>query len=450
MYAAYTDWLADHAAGISWEGQTVRAVLLVESSGFTTEGGEVNDLGVASSSTLEELLLRPGWQAAASLPATTTVSESGTAVSLDGDCEFVSSPIYLEAVAITLVGEFDGTVDPLLVVYRNVAPVLFTGSASHPGIISQSGDLATPWLFDVDGYVYPAPLQVSVPVINWESAHAVHVWMAPNRINYVANPSFESLGNGDLLFGWRSNGSLDRVEGGVGPAPRSKCAHLSGSAETKVLESNFFPATNERGFWSVEVAVSAPGTYRFGLLYWDSGMDPDDCYFSYKEETVYAPGSETGPFQRLTAVFTMPEEMWKVQFRLEFDGEECWADNVLAEPTESQAGYFDGEWELGQPGDFGWYNLERNPSSVHRSYSTYYPERSKIGRYLFGYWKSQAPGDNPVESRGAAFRHVPENNQVVAHWDDINYFRIHSWTQDVKTPVVDFPAVVKNQVVDLS
>jgi hypothetical protein len=201
-----------------------------------------------------------------------------------------------------------------------------------------------------------------------------------------------------------------------------------------------FPAANDRGFWSVQAKVSGLGTYRFGVLFWLPGMDQEDCFFLSSEHV-----SESDGFQTVRTMFPAPEEAWAAQFRLEFvpaDGnDECRVDDVLVEPGEHQDQYFDGSVELGQPGDTQWYGYDSLvPAQVeHRSFSTYYPDRLGTSQYLF------RPPD-----QGSAYRYVPETVQLVPHWDDVYYFRVRSWTQNIRVPVVDFPALGKDTVVTLS
>lgn len=464
MFVAKTSILNDMLSdtGFDWNGKTMRATLLVRSSGFYDD-----DPVVEGVSTLIELLTKPGWQAAPVGSETLTVSSyttlsTGTKyVSLattgpfsdDFDpgafdvadvvpFRFVCPPFYLSAIALSLVGTYDGTVEPLLAVYRLEDAILFGGSEDREGLVLQNNGQDLNWAFSysaADGTTV-SPLEVATPVLGWESPHAAHVWLSPSRINYVANPSFESLGTGGKLFGWRSNSTLARAE-----VDGTNWGHLSGSNVTKTIESNLFPASNESGFWSVQAKVRGQGSYRIGVVFWLPGMDEADCEFVSESFTVTQDGEQV-----LKTVMYAPEEAWEAQFRLEYVGSECWVDNVMVDPNEAQDVYFDGSTVLGQPGDAHWYNSENNPASQieHKSFSTYYPERDKTRRYLFGYSTTEFHDAKTVT--GTAFDYVPETNQIVAHWDDVYYSRIHSWTRDVRIPVADFPALGKGVVVTLS
>lgn len=439
---AYTNWLSDHVDTVDWQSATVRFSFFVRSSGFLSGVYEGNDYMISLSETVEDLLAQPGWQAAAIRTVTGSTSsetvDGVTTITLNEMVDVVAFPTYVAAVSMSLVGTYDGVTDPLIAVYRPDEPILFGGSAARPAHILQNHTESLQWLFTVtSGEVSLSNIEVAVPVIGWESAHAVHLWMDPARTNYVANPSFESLGNGGRLFGWRTNATLSRT-GSAG----QRVGSLTGGSGTRIIESNVFPAANERGFWSVQAKVAGPGTYRIGILYWLPGMDPADCFFL---STTHV--SESDGFNTVKAMFLAPEEAWVGQFRLEYTPPSdvpftaCRVDDVLVEPNEAQDDYFDGSTLLGQPGDTNWYGHDALlPIEVeHRSFSTFYPDRVKSTQYLFR---------SPTE--GAAHNYVPETNQIIPHWDDVYYFRIRSWTQKVRIPVVDFPTLGKDTVVALS
>ena len=60
--------------------------------------------------------------------------------------------------------------------------------------------------------------------IPWEPPRTQHVFLFPQRVNYVPNPSFEDVG----LFGWRAHGTLTRNVGGV-DKPNNNYATVSGA-----------------------------------------------------------------------------------------------------------------------------------------------------------------------------------------------------------------------------
>ena len=460
MQIARSGWLLDdtgdweNVRDTDWDTAVLTARLFVRAPKFYGDAVSVNDAQIAGMSTVADLLAAPGWQAADADPADAVASSTtGTATTevTAADFEFVCDPLYLTAVAVSLrVGAAPDDTDPLLFVFRPNDVIVFGGDATYPGVVKYSTSTETDYLFAFlnapgdDPETSPGPVEISVPLVDWESAHAAHVWMSPQRANLVANPSFEALGDDDLLFGWRSGDTLARVTGGVGPVPRTKCARLSGSG-TKVLESNLFPAPNERGLWSVEAAVAGTGTVRIGLLFWEQGMNPADCGYVCQEFTLSG-GSATGGYQVLRTLVAAPDDSWEAQFRLEFDGTECWVDNVLAEPNEAQAGYFDGAWPLGQPDDYSWYG---GTGSENTSFSLYYPDRRRVGRYLFGYADTDPVSGVQVLHPGAVEDHVPGGTRVVPHWDDVYHNRSHSWSLDIVVPVVDFPAGTKNDDVTL-
>jgi hypothetical protein len=55
--------------------------------------------------------------------------------------------------------------------------------------------------------------------VAWEPPRTQHIYLYPQKINYVPNPSFEDAGGpGPVNFGWRANGTLTRAVGGVDSA----------------------------------------------------------------------------------------------------------------------------------------------------------------------------------------------------------------------------------------
>jgi hypothetical protein len=106
-----------------------------------------------------------------------------------------------------------------------VAPGAAIGTAASPKTLFSYVPIVGP----------PATATVSLGTIvqspgptTWESARMTHIYLYPQRVNYIPNPSFEDVG----LFGWRSDGTLSTATPGV-DAPGNKYGHTTG----KVLES---------------------------------------------------------------------------------------------------------------------------------------------------------------------------------------------------------------------
>jgi hypothetical protein len=264
----------------------------------------------------------------------------------------------------------------------------------------------------------------------------------------------ETTGSGIPPFAWRSNATLSKERGGIRPpqgmTPQSRqfCARLSGIENPKVLESQFFPTRNGNRWWSVEAAVNGTGLARIGIVFWNPLMREEEtvyvCTGWYDLQTDFtyeAPEDEEdevihqGEFKVIKALIPAPEYIHEGQFRLEFDGPgDVWVDNVLIEPNEAQAGYFDGEWEFGQVGDFTWYTGTgvQDVNDPHKTYSLFYNNRRALRAALL----------DPVEGtppRTHVLSWVPEGASVVAHWDDVFSARLQSWIEDVYVPILDFP-----------
>ena len=110
---------------------------------------------------------------------------------------------------------YNGTIDGI------DRPWIFISDDMFGGVMSPGAIIGTPavpkvlWSYTTLtggqiatglGVLYQAP----GPTI-WESARAQHVYLRPQRVNWIPNPSFEDVG----MFGWRANGTLARRTRGV-------------------------------------------------------------------------------------------------------------------------------------------------------------------------------------------------------------------------------------------
>ena len=407
---------------------------------------------------IDELKDQIGWQAlenGVDNTGTYTVGWSYNTVSpivsleLDDDLSYKGDPVFATAFAFSVSG---GTDDgKVLMILQPEEPFFMWGgddpnwtqlSNAEPLFnfleTADTGDLSNPEV---------GAIAISVPVAGWESARAAHVWMDPQRINLVANPSFEAT-NGDF-YAWRSANTVARVSGGVGRTPRQYCGEVSG-AGTKVLESLPFPAAFYSEWWSVEAFVQGSGDVRIGVLLWDTDMDPDNVYYQTTEWyslTCSDPqGSPTaGEFTQISALIpNLGEDMKEGQFRLEFApasaDNKIWVDDVIVEPNAGRLGYFDGDWSLGMPGDYQWYGGGLTP----HSFSIFYNNRNNVERQLFGWYEADG-----TKHEGSTDRLVPEGVRVVPHWDDIYSVKSQSWISDVYVPVVPFSANQQGTVVSV-
>lgn len=350
------------------------------------------------------------------------------------------------AMAFWVDGTINSIVRPLLAIVRFDDPLLVQGSASSPCYVSVPQELVS-YRYETSSSVSPAPgvgaLGVKVPMLEWESARAAHVWMKPQRVNMVANPSFElgifpysgtysgnshtQAGDSQAVWengtwGWRTNGAMSSITSdtpaALGPSPRNRCCDLSRgslpSGSTLVLESNLFPSAVAQDQWfSVEASVAGVGRVRIGLVFFDlSG-----AVGGYSHSDWVQVNSQNS-FVAVKALIPLADRSREALFRLEFQGpyDECWVDNVMVDNNAAQLGYFDGNWFTGQPGDFSWYG------PPHRSFSVYYNDRRNVDSYLFGY-NELGPKDGLISELPLSTPDVPPPTLVVDHTSTVRDVR---------------------------
>lgn len=468
MTASFSEWAAANLHTVNWTLADVRMTVLVRSAVLNDQD---RASGVLAQETLTELLESPGWQAVSGNQANTatdgSVANGTTAV--DGDVTEIGgtigfayaslAPVFATGFALSIEGGADD--GKLICVLQPENPAYLTGDPDDDLNWTRLRPTSVgPYLFSylttpINGSCNPqiGALSLAVPTIDWEDARAAHVWLDPQRINYVVNPSMEASGAGVVPYGWRSNATMTKERGGIRPpqgmTPQSRqfCARLTGVEDPKILESSPFPTAKQNQWWSVEAAVSGQGRARIGIVFWSPSLRESETlyvhtgWFDLQSSFEYAaPGDpedeviHQGEFRVLKALIPAQETAHEAMFRLEFDGEgDVWVDNVLVEPNEAQAGYFDGEWEFGQVGDFSWYTGTglQDVNDPHKTFSLFYNNRRSIRASLV-----DPPEGEPPQYHVLSW--VPEGASVVVHWDDVFSTRIHSWIDDIYIPTPDY------------
>ena len=187
---------------------------------------ENNDSRYVTAVTIADLTENLGWVSAgaAPVPLTTTVtlSDDGNNYVRYARTPFtaLTAPVEVKAMAV-----LDGTE----IVFVTTTPFLETVMISPQDGLTSNPDIApifTPppadsynrWLFSwADAptggttvvSVIEGPLAISQGPPPFEASHTQHVWLYPQRTNFIANPSFEA---GAVLTGyWSSNGTSTRV-----------------------------------------------------------------------------------------------------------------------------------------------------------------------------------------------------------------------------------------------
>jgi len=270
-------------------------------------------------------------------------------------------------------------------------------------------------------------LLVERAAVPFETARTQHVWIYPQRLNLVPNPSFEQTTN----F-WRSNGSIARVAEAP-PGAGTNCGRVTGTALPLVLESDIFPLLygrrRESGL-TIQMQVRGAGTLKVGLITWDADYRVTMANWGYEplSDGEWTPSWPLGSgFTHVRTIRDIGEAV-SGMLRLEFMPYDTSigsgvfdVDQVCAEPGNlpdngNDWPYFDGDTKYGAHEDFSWYGGTAN---AHASYSCWYNLRNSTFGRLFA-WKVDASTpltDAEAAKQGLAYQWVPAGIQVHGHLD---------------------------------
>jgi hypothetical protein len=351
------------------------------------------------------------------------------------------SQIVIAAVVVYAVGTFSGVVNPVL--FATTAGIGDGTIVAHGGSIygqSKAPVLSSPndtYIASRDsisgkfsvGYSF---LNIAAPV--WEPPHSQHVWIQPQRINFIANPSFESA-----TLQWRSGivggtgtASLEQTSGGVDvQSPvRTKCGHVSrtGTGGKIVLESNLFPSSGPWYSVSFSISSSSAATVEFGLVAHDyAGLNK--TFIKAPSVSVASGGSAAGEFVRMTALIKGLNDIKHYSFRIESTSSEFWVDNVLVDPHEGQDEYFDGNSTNTISGDYRWMGGTEGYANKH--FSLWYNNFNNSYYRLVG-----KTVDNTY--KGSLYQEwAPTGAAVMTHWDAVTSFSPLNWKGDFFYPITD-------------
>jgi hypothetical protein len=390
---------------------------------------DANDPRYTAIQTVADLAAIPGWSPAitpnsatqavgATTPgSTTTFCIANNPFAMGGG--WASSTVV--AAALVLEGTHSGTVDPI---------IYLTDDPFEGGMVLDAADtlLARPssavagnrplfsWPVFVTGQTTTVVTPGSVAVLEapptYELAYTRHCWLYPQRINFIANPSFE-LGTNH----WRTNGALTRVQGTAGvPAAPGGGAWFGRFAGTNVVaESNTFPLSTRMAVedhWTIQAMVRGTGQLRVALLGW--------------EPEVVETRSDWGDSE----VWTLPATGFLHLYALRRSGDttmgmvrfECTGqmeiDNVMVEPDWLKDWpYFDGDSTYGARDDYEWYGGENRKG---QTYSTWYNHKRAVTGRLFA-WDISSEDftitDEEVEAQGFVYKWVPAGVRVTPHLD---------------------------------
>jgi hypothetical protein len=392
---------------------------------FTDE----NDPRYTAIKTVTELQAIPGWGAPLS-PVTPTQNVGATTAGVSTFCiannPFTMgggwNPSTVSAAALVLEGTYGGTVDPIIYV---------TDDPFHPPVVLDADDtlIARPssaiagnrplfaWPVFQAGQTTTVPSPGSVAVLEappaYEMAYTKHCWLYPQRVNFVANPSFE-LNNGY----WRSNAAVVKTAA-TEPMPAAPGGGAWYGVTGSIAESNLFPLTTRvsvADMWTIQAMVrgTAGAKLKVGLLSWGPNVAETGSDWGPEDEEWVLPGSGW------LHVFAQRRSAENVRglVRFECDTGVLHLDNVLCEPDWLKDWpYFDGDSTYGMQGDHSWYGGENRKGAT---YSLWYNHKRAVTGRLFA-WDIAADDftitDEEVEAQGFVYKWVPAGVRVTPHLD---------------------------------
>jgi hypothetical protein len=272
-------------------------------------------------------------------------------------------------------------------------------------------------------------LSLSSP--KWEAPHAHHMWLEPQRTNFIANPSLERVTSSTIDY-WRVGSTITADTVTLTQATRNAsdsrpyCGHVSstGNSGRLVLESNFFPKTSH---WaSISFDVSGTGSVRYGLVVFPTSYSSPAYIRS--DDISLTGGNATSNYRTLTALVQVPDDIVEAVFRIEFTGSDFWVDNVMVDPHESQFTYFDGDSDLSLPDDFRWMG---GTDYANRHFSMWYNNFKNTNARLTGAVDSTT--NTYVE--GLAEQWAPNGAAISAHWNAVTPITPYNWIGDAFYPI---------------
>jgi len=416
-------------------GKTLKVVLLRQAPSFNSEDSRYQEI-----STLPELLAKPGWAEvsgttgyplASTIPANMYKPVGFTNNYFRADLYTFGTLADTEVAgfAFLLVGTYGGKVDPIVMVTTSpfdVGPQILRATDG----ITANPDIGLPvppppsnnrWLFswaDAAGgatqvtSMVEGPLSVYQGAPPFEVSHTQHVWLYPQRVNMIANPSFESASVNTGY--WSTNGSASRVAipnaALVGPtgSPAGAWSGRFQKAGTVIAESNWFPTQREED-WTIQLHAKGTGKLKVGFVAWNDEFNVLGTDWGTQTWTLNA-----SSFIHISTCRTVAQA-YQALIRLECDGGDLTIDQVLCEKgLLPDWDYFDGDSTYGARDDYMWYGGEVRKGGT---YSLWYNNKRTIYGRMFGREVDSTAliTDDVIAERGFIYKWVPAGTFINAH-----------------------------------
>jgi len=404
---AYSNFVYGLTSAFSWTSRTVGVALLYQVP---------TDIDPALAPSVNNLVTLPGFQEL-NVPGYARMTEQvaeirdlplvQVVVGSDIDIPNTESS-YVAAAVFYINGTVNSVVNPWLFV-TNVCfdNVVTPGSRIVVGGSPQvlfSYVIQTPRVIAAQGQIIQAP-----GPLEWEPSRMYHLYIYPERVNWIPNPSFEDVG----LFGWRANGTMTRMTPGVDNAAN----HFLRVAGTR-LECIPSPSYNRQHRVSAYIRSAPTG----GATWVQLGLSCSNYVWSQQADVLGPQRLITSSsWTHLDAVVNPLENTAGTEFIVVSDGAFDIDLAMMGDIPDLNA-YFDGDNENGAVGDFSWQGV------AHQSYSCWYNNRYLVGARLFGHYI-----EGQVTQKGLVYDWIPVDSAIATHWDVMS-------ANDTKHPLKDWAA----------
>ena len=407
----------------------------------TAPGGEV-DYAYEAIPTVAKLLAGnyPGWEVATAdgYPFASVFTVAPSVSGLVVYTFFTSFSLAelqekTEAVALGIeaVGALWGETDPLILVTDEPFPTRLILDADDVITAYEAPEVNNlrwllSWNDNADGAIRVAGLTmgdiaVSIGPPDFQEAHHFDAWMYPQRVNYIANPSFEAVSN----VYWGTSGTFARVDSDMG----GFAGEFTGA--DVVVESNTFPIDKNDGIWTFQLLIKGDGLLSVGFVYWSERYDT--THVDWGEERIVLNPDTFTPVKVMRRSSEAVEGMLRLQVQ---GGAGVTIDRVLAEPGPLlDWPYFDGDEQYGADDDFSWYGTRGE------SYSLWYNNKRSIISRVFTKPTYTGTVYTEEDDHGLAYNWVPAGTVVDYHFDVLRPY-------DLKTPPVWKDGVLPDSATD--
>jgi hypothetical protein len=408
--------------------------------------GDDERLALKAVTDLPSLVAQAGWESVSSVnyaPMTTTplVVANGTNRYLKLNTSLVPTPTNMEpsqveAVVYTMTAAALGLGGPDRVLFGTTTPfperVVFRGGDGISARIDTT--INERWLFGWAGTggvvssIIEGTTVIQQGAPPYETSRIHHAWVTPQRVNYIANPSWE----GGITH-WQTNmGPMTRVLANnsfpspwlghaLGPNPSGVLPEYHPELRLYLRSNEFYPRGQEFTF---QFLARGTGTVRVGLSYYprdysEHAMDWGQLDSLIFEEWILDPMTFTH-VRGLRRMSEGYEGALLIEVRDDTTAPEIYIDKALLEEgTLLDWQYFDGDSTYGADDDFSWYGYANLADKRGKSYSMWYNNRRSIAGRLFGRRLDDTAlytsADEQLDSLVSQW--TPAGAVVVPHWD---------------------------------